>query len=81
MSSTEIARAVHDAIVATLPHIDPAQIRDEHNLKDLGADSVERIEIILALKRQLGIDQPLAHFSSIKNIAALVNFLREARGA
>jgi polyketide biosynthesis acyl carrier protein len=81
MSSSEITRAVHDAIVAILPHIDPAQIQNEHNLKDLGADSVERIEIILALKRQLGVDEPLAHFSSIENIAALVDFLREARGA
>jgi len=81
VTETEISSVVKDAIVTILPYVDCAGIRGDCNLKDLGADSVERIEIILAIKQRLAIDEPLARFSSIANIDALIRFLAEVRSA
>jgi polyketide biosynthesis acyl carrier protein len=81
VTETEISRVVKDVIVTILPHVDRAEIRGGQNLKDLGADSVERIEIILALKQRLSVDEPLSRFSSIADIDALIRFLFEVRSA
>jgi polyketide biosynthesis acyl carrier protein len=79
MTQAEIEQLVREEIVAILPDLQPTQISGQQNLKDLGADSVERIEIILALKRRLFVDAPLAQFSAIENIEALIRFLGKAR--
>jgi polyketide biosynthesis acyl carrier protein len=71
----EIRQAVRATIVSVLPHLDQGTIQGHQSLKDLGADSVERIEIIMALRRQLAVSEPLARFSTLPNIDALEAFL------
>lgn len=79
MTRMELARLLREEIIAVLPHLEHGYIRDDQSLKDVGADSVERIEIILALKRRLFVDAPLAEFSTIPDIAALTEFLEKAK--
>lgn len=79
MTHTEIEQVVRDVIVSILPCVDRAEIRGEYNLKDLGADSVDRIEIILSIKQRLAVSDGLERFSKLENIDALIRFLCAAR--
>lgn len=75
----EVVGIVRETITTILPAVPAAQVTGEKHLKDLGADSVDRLEIILALIDQLGIDEPMAAFSTIPDIDSLVDFLTKAR--
>ncbi|MFI6482513.1 phosphopantetheine-binding protein [Nonomuraea sp. NPDC050663] len=66
--------AVREGITDILPG---ARIEGDLHLRDLGADSVDRVEIILGVLDRLGVQEPLSSFSEIPNIDALVDFLEE----
>ncbi len=71
----QVAEAVTDAILAILPALSPADIRPDAHLKDLGADSVDRVEIIMSVIDRLGIDEPMSSFGNLPDVSALIRFL------
>jgi polyketide biosynthesis acyl carrier protein len=73
----KIAAVVSETIMTILPVVTADQIAEEKHLKDLGADSVDRVEIILTLIERFGLDEPMGSFSAIPNIGALIDFLVE----
>jgi polyketide biosynthesis acyl carrier protein len=75
----DVARLVQETVVAILPQVPPGQITGDKHLKDLGADSVDRVEIIMALIDALGIQEPMARFSTVPDIDALVDLLVEVK--
>jgi polyketide biosynthesis acyl carrier protein len=74
-----IARVVRETISSILPNLPAEAIASNKSLKDHGADSVDRVEIILSIMNRLGIDEPISNFSSIPNIDALVVYLCRAQ--
>ncbi|MFB6780707.1 acyl carrier protein [Streptomyces sp. NPDC056352] len=79
MTRDEMRSLVHEAITDILPSVVPERITDAAHLRDLGADSVDRVEIIISLQDRLGIDRPMAEFGDIPDIGALVGFLWKVR--
>lgn len=75
-----VVGAVRDVLATILPGLDPHQVGGDRHLRDLGADSVDRVEIILGLMERLGVDEPLASFGDLPDVDALVAFLTERRG-
>ncbi len=80
MSTPTDARERMDALVREvigqiLPGLPQDAISGDKHLKDLGADSVDRVEIILGLADRLGLDEPMARFAELPDIDALVGFL------
>lgn len=71
----EVARAVHEAILAILPGLRASGYSPELHLRDLGADSVDRVEIILGILDRLDLDEPMASFSALPSVESLVGFL------
>ncbi|MFI6846263.1 phosphopantetheine-binding protein [Kitasatospora sp. NBC_00085] len=71
-------QALHEVIRGILPALDPREITGHKHLKELGADSVDRVEIIIGVTRLLDIDEPMSNFSAIPDIDGLVAHL--ARG-
>ncbi|WP_406207907.1 phosphopantetheine-binding protein [Kitasatospora sp. NBC_01560] len=69
---------VRDVIGQILPGLAPAAISGDQHLKDLGADSVDRVEIILGLVDRLGLDEPMSRFAELPDVDALVDFLLRA---
>ena len=53
--------------------------REDKHLRDLGADSVDRVEIIMLLLERLRPDEPMSSFSAIPDIDALIDFLLERK--
>jgi polyketide biosynthesis acyl carrier protein len=70
-----VARILREIISSILPHLQVEAITGNKSLKDYGADSVDRVEIILSIMSRLGIDEPMSNFSNIPNIDELVNYL------
>jgi polyketide biosynthesis acyl carrier protein len=76
MQRDEVRAIVYKTITGILP-VPVEKISGEQHIKDLGADSVDRVEIILSLIDQMKIREPLASFAEIRNIDGLVDFLYE----
>ena len=77
VSREAIDQVVRDVIITILPAVPPEAIVGNKHLRDLGADSVDRVEIILMLLDRLHLDEPMSGFSSLPDIDALVTFLHE----
>lgn len=73
-----VAAAVRGAITMIMPGLDPAEVDERLHLKDLGADSIDRVEIILSVIDRLGVREPLSAFSDIPTIADLIDHLCQA---
>lgn len=71
---------VHEVILSVLPSLTPEDIDESVHLKDLGADSVDRVEIITAVLDRLAPQETLSTFSDVPNIGALIQLLVELQG-
>ena len=76
------ARAqVRDLVCEVVAQILPGvRLTGEQGLTDLGADSVDRVEIILTLLERLGLDEPMSSFNDLPDLDALVDFLVQTGG-
>lgn len=77
VSREAIELVVREVIAVVLPSVAPDAIAGSKHLRDLGADSVDRVEIIMMLIERLGLDEPMSSFATIPNIDGLVTFLHE----
>lgn len=68
---------MHETIVSVLPRMAGTRIPGDRHLRDIGADSIDRVEIISQLIQRLGLDEPMASFNGLPDIDALVNLLCE----
>ena len=68
---------VREVIGVVLPSVPAEAVTGDRHLRDLGADSVDRVEIILMLLERFDLEEPMSTFSAIPNIDALVAVLFE----
>ncbi|WP_433635173.1 phosphopantetheine-binding protein [Candidatus Profftella armatura] len=73
MTKNNIFNVIKKNILDTLPKISPHIISYEKKLVDLGANSVDRIEIIIMSMKDLNIKIPLLNFSKVSTIEDLIN--------
>ncbi|MGV9987809.1 acyl carrier protein [Streptomyces olivaceus] len=71
----ETEALVREVVRAILPGVPEELIGGTRHLRDLGADSVDRVEIIATLVHRTGISTPMSEFSDIPDIETLVDFL------
>lgn len=71
----DIQTIVMTKIYEILPNLPTSLYDEDKHLQDLGADSIDRIEIITSLLHQLDIRVDLSVFSDIPNIASLNDIL------
>lgn len=77
MSREEVYNIVQETIMDILPDVEKEQISIEKQLKDVGANSIDRMEIVTMSMRELNIKIPLMSFAGVNNIEGLVNVLHE----
>lgn len=73
----DVRRVVHEVITEVLPAVPADRIRGHEDLRALGADSIDRVEIIMTLRGRLGVTTPLAQFADLPDVDHLVRFLHE----
>ncbi|CAM5282920.1 polyketide biosynthesis acyl-carrier-protein AcpK [Streptomyces gougerotii] len=76
-SAPEVLEIVRSNIVTVVPEIDPAEVRREVSMADLGCNSIDRAEVVALTLEQLGVAVPVAEFQGIPDIGSLVDLLRK----
>jgi acyl carrier protein len=63
-------------MVAAQRGVDPNQVRPESRLiEDLGADSIDLVELMLDAEREFGIDIGKQQAQSLHSVGAIVQFI------
>jgi polyketide biosynthesis acyl carrier protein len=75
MAKEHVFEVVKNVISEILPDLKPEQISIEKNLKDLGANSIDRMEVVTLSMEGLGLKLPLMSFAQVSNIEGLVDVL------
>lgn len=73
----EIRAAVEHVIRQILPEFQGRDIPEDKHLRDLGADSIDRVEIILTLIDRLKLADSMSSFADIPNIGEMILYLEE----
>ncbi|MBL1065921.1 acyl carrier protein [Streptomyces sp. 7-21] len=80
MSQQEILDTLASVFVDILPEVDKSAITREASMRDLGANSIDRADIITETMEKLGITVPMVNFGNAKNIGDVVDIMaREAK--
>ncbi|HEY0837555.1 MAG TPA: acyl carrier protein [Azospirillum sp.] len=75
MTKAQIFDIVKKNIVEVLPDLDQDMIALDKSLSDLGANSVDRMEIIQMSMDELSVNIPLMSFAKATNIDGVVEVL------
>jgi len=73
MEQCEILEILKQQVVEIIPSLPAELIISENSLKDLGANSLDRAEVIMLTLRALNLKIPLGTFGGTKNIGELVS--------
>lgn len=77
MSKQHVFEVVKNIVMEVLPDVESDQITMERSLKDLGANSIDRMEVVTMSMEELGLKIPLMSFAHVSNIEGLVEVLAE----
>jgi polyketide biosynthesis acyl carrier protein len=72
-----IIEALKTAIGTVLPDVSPDRIHLDGRLRDLGANSVDRAEILTLTIEALSLKMPLVELAKAEDIAGLVEIFEE----
>ncbi len=76
MTENDIFETVKKVILEVLPFLSPADVAIDKSLKDLGANSIDRAEVVTISMENLGLKIPMLEFGKAKNIRDLVGVLQ-----
>jgi acyl carrier protein len=69
------------AVTSRVLKIDPSQIKPEHNFTtDLGAESVQSIELVAMFEEEFGIEMDEDAALSVQSVGAAAQFIAEVAG-
>lgn len=74
-SRDEVFAVVRDCVLRTLPHLTADQVTPSGNLRELGADSLDRLDIATSAQAELGIRTSAEGFAGITDLAGLLDAL------
>ncbi|WP_197071782.1 acyl carrier protein [Paenibacillus sp. FSL R7-0273] len=77
ISKEQIFEIMKDKMLDILPDLDAQRISREVSMKDLGANSIDRFDIISDTMDELQLKIPLVQFGNLKNIGEVVDYLHE----
>lgn len=70
---------VYDVLLEIMPALGRAGIDEGRHLKHLGADSVDRVEIIMTLIERFGLRVGMSVFSDTPDVGALIRTVAALR--
>ena len=74
-TKADVFNIVKNNILEILPKVQPESVTIEKSLTDLGANSVDRMEVVTLSMEDLNVKIPLLSFAGIANIEGLVDVL------
>lgn len=76
-SKTEVFDVVKSIVLEILPDVAPERVSMDKRLADLGANSVDRMEVVTLSMEALGLKIPLLSFAKVGDIGSLVDVLHD----
>ena len=67
------------SIIAEKLHVDAATINPQSTLQDLGADSLDMVDIIMKVEEEFGIEINDEEAEKIHNVQDVINYVHELR--
>ena len=77
MSSEEVFEKVKETIIEQLGVADTAVTTEASFIDDLGADSLDIVELIMALEEEFDMEIPDADAENIVTVGDVVEYIRE----
>lgn len=75
MQQEQVFNTVKKVTLDVLPFLSPADVTIEKSLKDLGANSIDRMDVVTQSMEALGIVVPMVAFGKVCNLRGLVDVL------
>jgi len=77
MSEKSIEEKVKDIIVDQLG-VNPEQVTSTASfIEDLGADSLDTVELVMAFEEEFGVDVPDADAEKLQNVGDVIKYIEE----
>jgi acyl carrier protein len=77
MAETNITEKVRDIIVQQLG-VNPEQVTPEAKfIEDLGADSLDTVELVMAFEEEFGIDVPDEEAEKLQSVGDVIRYVEE----
>jgi polyketide biosynthesis acyl carrier protein len=73
MNQQDVFQVVKKVTLEVLPFLPPEKVTIEKSLKDLGANSIDRMEVVTRSLEMLELNIPLVEFGKVKNLRELVD--------
>jgi polyketide biosynthesis acyl carrier protein len=77
MTRLEVFEIVKKHLLHVMEDLDPARVEEDKSMKDLGANSIDRADVIIRTMEQLGIKLKISELADVKNLRGLVDILFE----
>ncbi|QUH03652.1 hypothetical protein HUO13_25050 [Saccharopolyspora erythraea] len=77
MTRDEVFAVVRENILAVRSEVDPAEIREDRSMHDLGCDSLDRMDVVVGSLDQVGLELRPERFAGVRDIGGLVDVLLE----
>lgn len=71
----EVFSVVREEAARALPGVGTEEVTPDVSLSDIGANSLDRMDIVVASQDTLGITVPAAAFAEVGNVRQLVDVL------
>jgi acyl carrier protein len=68
------------SIIAEKLHVDVASINPQSTLQDLGADSLDMVDIIMKIEEEFGIEINDEDAEGLHNVQDVINYVHALRG-
>lgn len=78
MTRTDVLNVVQKHMADIVDDIDPAAIDPQKSMKELGANSLDIVEVVSCSMRELRVKVPRSELSKLNNIDGLVDLLHES---
>jgi polyketide biosynthesis acyl carrier protein len=72
---SEIFEVIQRNLREILPELQSVAIDPQQSMKELGANSIDRADVVLQSMEALGVTFPLNELAGVDNIQGLVDFL------
>ena len=80
LTKSEIFAVIRDNLLDILTNVSPADVRPDVSMRNLGANSVDRVDVIVKSMADLSLKIPLIELGNVGNIGELVDvFYEKAR--
>lgn len=78
MTNDEVFEIVKKHLCEIVEGVDASAVARERSMKDLGASSLDMVEVVSCAMRELRVRVPRSELSKLENIGGLVDLLHAA---